>query len=521
MISVGRPALALLIALGPWSALADPLTRIEPAEAYAQIARSGELRELQIDGDLDVAKMKPPAGATRILLQGVAIEGALHSSAGGPAAALMIEQSTLRDIDLRGTRWSAPFAIENSVVKNRAWFDDTQFDAPFTLHATTFGGQTLFRRARFNAPVEITASTFAPEAPVRASVNFSDARFAAPARFDRSEFRTGVRFDTARFDTDATFLRMSGRASLRNVIFAGDAEFRFCRLDEADFGDEEQLSVFMRLADFRGCRLGSLRLDYADMRGDVLLVNVSVTPGDLTLRQASLRGGRSDFSGLKVAGRLDLSGAQIANLHLQWFDIGPAILRSAPGSDVLRPLQRRLEELKKDDEAREVSALLADRVIDERLAAASPMDQGFLWGERLVWGGATGYGTRLGRIVAVALGCWLVLALPLVFAPGIRIGSLREATEKVPPLHVPVPPDSVQPRPTSAAARMLNGMAYAFALMFAIPAVHLRPTKPLPAGFGGYLLFLRGVGLVLLALMALTLAKVSPVIQAILGKIVA
>lgn len=515
-----RFVIASIAALAHWPALADVLPRISPFEAYAAIERTGTLRRLQIDGDLDVAKMFPPPHVKQILLSEVQLEGKLHSSAGGPAVALLIEDSGLRSVDLRGTRWRAPLAIENkSVVKGEARFEGAQFDATFRLHASNFGGPTLFRGAHFAGPVEITGSIFRPAPPSRATVSFADARFAGPARFNYSDFGSGVRFDTTRFDADASFLglKVTGEGSWRNVMFGGDAEFRFCKLGDADFGDTEKVTVFMGLADFRGCTMSSLRLDYADMRGDALLVNVQVAPGDLTLKQASLRGARNDFSGLKVSGKLDLRGAQIANLQMQWFEIGPALLRSAPGSDVLRPLQRRLEELKQDDEAREASAELADRVIDERLARASGAEEALLRVERVVWGGATGYGTRLDRIIGVALTCWILLALPLAF--GVRIGPLSAATDKPPPLYHPVAPDALQPAALSPNSRGLRSLAYAFALMFTLPDLGLRPAEPMSAVWRGYLLFMRGVGLGLLALVALTLAKVSPVIQAVLGKI--
>ena len=518
-----RVLLGAVAALAQGAAIAEPPQRITPQAAYAEIARNGELRGLQIDGDLDVAKMQAPPGAKRIVLQDVQLDGSLHSSAGGPAVALRIDRSRVRDVDVRGTRWSAALEIENSAVRDRAWFDGAQFDAAFTLHGSTFSGQTLFRGARFAGPVEITSSQFRPAAPMRSSVSFTDARFAAPARFDRSSFSTDVRFDTSRFAADASFIGLTaaGRASWRNVIFGGDAEFRFCRLGEADFGDAEQMSVFMHLADFRGCTVGSLRLDYADVRGDMLLVNMRVTPGDLSLKQASLRGARNDFSGLQVAGRLDLQGAQIGNMQLQWSEISAPLLRSAPGSDVLRPLQQRLEELKKDDDAREASAVLADRVLQERLAHpdASLADRALLWVERIVWGSATGYGTRLGRIVGVALSCWVLLSLPLALIRGVRIGRLLANPDKPPPLHQPVAPNELQAFPASPTARALQTLSYAFALMFTLPDLRLRPAEPMSAALRGYLLFMRGAGLGLLALMALTLTKVSPVIQAVLGKI--
>lgn len=512
------------VALTHGTALASPLQHITPQAAYAEIARSGELRRLQIDGDVDVMRMQPPPGAKRIVMQDVQLEGTLRSSATGPALPLSIDHSQLRNIDVRDTRWSAALDIENSVVVDRAWFDGAQFDAAFTLHASMFTGQTLFRGVRFAGPVEITSSQFRPAPPMRSSVSFTDARFAVPARFDRSSFGTDVRFDTSRFDADASFLGLMvvGRASWRNVTFGGDVEFRFCRLGNADFGDAEQMSVFMHLADFRGCTMNSLRMDFADVRGDLLLVNVRVTPGDLTLKQAALRGARNDFRGLQVAGRLDLQGAQIDNLQLQWDEIRPPLLRSAPGSDVLRPLQRRLEDLKKDDEAREASAVLADQLIQERLAqpGASAADKGLLWLERLVWGDATGYGTRLGRIVGVALSCWLLLTLPVVFKRGLWIGQLRGDANHIPPVYQPVASDALESRPASTATRGLQTITYAFALMFTLPDLRLRPIAPISAALHGYLLFMRGAGLCLLALMALTLAKVSPIIQAVLGKIV-
>jgi hypothetical protein len=166
--------------------------------------------------------------------------------------------------------------------------------------------------------------------------------------------------------------------------------------------------------------------------------------------------------------------------------------------------------------------VLRDRLIEEELAQAeaSPADRSLLWVERIVWGGATGYGTRLGRVVGVALSCWVLLTLPLLFARSVRIRSLLADPDKVPPMHEAMAPDALQPPPLSATSRGLQSLAYTFGLMFALADLRLRPAEPISAALHGYLLFMRGVGLGLLALMALTLAKVSPVIQAVLGKIV-
>ena len=499
---------------------ADSLPHIAPLAAYAEIARTGELRRLAVDGDLDIAKMQAPIGAKRIEIREVTLNGKLRASGAGPPVALLMDHVTVSEIDFSGTHWREPLTIEESIVKVTAKFDHVRFDAPLAVYDTDFDGHATFIGARFFAPVEITYSTFAPAQPPRiSSVSFAGAHFAKPARFDHSKF-SNVVFNTARFDADAAFLglKVAGTAKWANVIFRGDAEFRFCELGAVDFGTSEYLSVFMHLADFRGCKMRSLRLDYADLRGDVLLVNVRIAPGDLTLRQASLRGARNDFSGLRVAGRLDLTGAQIANLQLRWHEIAPALLRSKPDSAVLRPLQRRLEQLKQDDGARDASAVLADREIEERLARpeTSLGDRALLRAEQVIWGKATGYGTRLDRIVGIALLCWLVFALPLFFAGGLRI--VRAGTDK-PPLHIPVTPESMTEQFAPGGGRDWRGFAYAFALMFTLPDPGLRPTDPLSSWLRGYLLFMRGVGLLLIALMVLTLAKVSPIFQAVLGKI--
>jgi uncharacterized protein YjbI with pentapeptide repeats len=98
------------------------------------------------------------------------------------------------------------------------------------------------------------------------------------------------------------------------------------------------MSVFMHLADFRGCKMTSLRLDYADIRGDMLLVNAQIAPGDLSLVQASLRGANNDFRGLHVGGRLDLQGAQIANLQLQWYENPTRVAAQLAGQRCAAPV---------------------------------------------------------------------------------------------------------------------------------------------------------------------------------------
>jgi len=517
-------AMALAVVGAAARALAAEQPLITPDAAYREVARSGYLRHVEIAGDLDLSRLQAPAGVARIELQGVRVQGRVHSNANGPAVPLSIEGSVLQRLELSGARLRAGFALDGSTVQGVARFDDAQFDGPFVLNAGTLAGGAVFRRARFGAAVEIVATQFDKPAGMSGGVSFADARFAAPARFDRSRFAGDVRFDTSRFEADASFLGLvvSGRASWRNVIFSRDAEFRFCRLGDADFGDAEQMTVFGGLADFRGCTMRSARFDYVDGRGDVMLVNVQVAPGDLTLRQAALRGGRSDFSGLRVAGRLDLEGTYISALQFHWPELAGALRRAGARSDVLRPLQQRLDALQQKEEARDAWAILADQVLRERLAKPdTPVtEKASLWLEWLFWGWSTGHGTKLGRIASLTLAAWLLLSLPLLLWPRVRLGRWQGPLSDAPPRHRAAAPDALKIPRVAAVDRRLQLLAYSFGLMFAIPGLRLRPAEPLPSGLQNYLAVMRGVGALLLALLALTLANVSPVFQAILGKVV-
>jgi len=518
-----RFAIALAVVGAPWRAItAEPPLRT-PDAVYREVARSGYLRQIEIGGDLDLSRLQAPAGVARIVLQGVRVKGRVHASANGPAVPLTIEGSMLQKLDLFGARLRAGLTLDNSTIQSLARFDDAQFDGPFVLHGGTLAGGAVFRRVHFGATVEITTQ-FDKLGGTSGDVSFADAHFAGPARFDRSRFAGGVRFDTSRFEADASFLGLvvPGLVSWRNVIFSRDAEFRFCRLGDADFGDAEQMTVFGGLADFRGCTMRSARFDYVDGRGDVMLVNVHVAPGDLTLRHAALRGGRTDLNGLRVAGRLDLEGANISALQFRWPELASPLRRAGAGSDVLRPLYYRLDALQQKEEARSAWATLAEQLFRERIADPNTdvAEKASLWLEWLLWGYPTGYGTQLGHIAFLTVVAWLLLSLPLMLWPRVRLGYWQGPLDEAPPRHRPAPPHALKIQRVAAADRSLQLLAYSFGLMLATPGLRLRPAEPLSSSLQIHLAVMRGVGALLLALLGLTLANVSPVFQAILGRVV-
>ncbi len=505
--------------------------RLTPGQAYSALAATGDLRNVQIDGDLDLALVRAPAGRAAVILSAVNLSGRLvngaedaspPAAAKPPATSVQIVNSTLAGIDLRAGTLRGELSIEDTRVAGSARFDDARFEASLALHNVTFGSAASFRRARFGASVAITYCVFEVVSGSSGGVSFADARFNGPARFDRSIFKGYVTFDSGRFAEDASFigLEVTGTASWRNVLFGRDAEFRYCKVGEADFGNAELMSVFTGLADFRGCNAGSLRLDFADLRGDAMFVNVRVAR-DMTLRQAVMRGSQSDFNGLSVGGQLDLAGAHITAAHWRWADIGPAIERSHPDSSVLGRLQRRLKELDQADEARDVQALLSEQLIRERLNRTDIdlVERGRLHAERVLWGATTRYGTNLGRILLLCLAAWLLMAVPLATWPGLRVGRLVAPSDSAPGRHEAAETDLLRDVASNPRAQLRQRLAFGTGLLFALPGMRWRAVKPISRGLAGWLMAMRGIGLLLLALLALTLTQVSPVFQAIVGKL--
>lgn len=482
-------------------AAAQPL-KVQPLtaqQALDRLQRDGRLDHALVGEPLDLARLRRPRP-------------------------LSITGSTLAGLRLIDASWPAALELRNLQVDGALVFDRTRFEAPLTLHNVRVIGPTSFAGAHFDAAVAITFSRFMLWPPLTAAVDFSDTRFGAETRFDGTFFHSVV-FDSSRFATDVSFrhLVVEGSGSWRNVVFAGDAEFRQCRLGDSAFGSIEQMTAFQRLADFRGCTIGNAGMDYVDFLGDLLLANARICPGSLSLQQSAVRGVGSDWRGLKVLGPLRLEGVQLHSIQWQWRELGDAIGRANPSSDVLRRLLASLEAQKQESDVRTVSALLADRVIEEQLQPGrgdvGPGQRLWLWIERLLWGWSTGYGTRLDRIVGIALAVWAISMLPLLVLQGWSPARMSGVGHEHLPLHQALPSGQLQPPPATRTGRCSACLAYGFGLMFGLPGLRWRPNAPLPRGMKTYLLALRGVGLLLIALMLLTLTRVSPALQAVLGKL--
>lgn len=518
-------ALAAVLALLP-EPIGAGASEMTPVAAYSMAIERGRLADVEIAGDLDLARLHSPAGQA-VELVNVSVRGRVRLRGLGPPNAVRFQDSDLSVIDVAGARFQQGFELERTKVRELITFEGAVFAGPVRLIGAEVTGKAVFRRATFEQRVEVIGSRFAEPAGLRGGISFAEATFKGPARFDESAFTTSARFDSATFEGDATFLKLdvADTASFRNVRFLRDAEFRFCRLGRADFGDEKQMSAFLGLADFRGCRIGTGRFDFTEFRGTATFVNGAVGPGGLSFRNASFRGNESDLAGLQVAGPLWLDRANFAKLRFRWMDVGAAILRGTPDASTLGFLHKRLQEQGDDEDARDVSYYLATQRMKDRLRSPEVQWPEKTWAatQWIVYGLPTGYGTKLGRIVLIALGCWLVLATPLAIPKALLVSLPTASAAPGGPAARPYEPLSTPDTgaycDVSARGRVYAAFRYAFALMFKLPGNRIRPADPLAARYAWYLELVWWLGSLLLALVAITLANTSPAIQLIVGKL--
>jgi hypothetical protein len=341
------------------------------------------------------------------------------------------------------------------------------------------------------------------------------------------------------FGSDATFLKMTvaKRALFRNTIFQGDAEFRHCRLGDVDFGNDAEMSAFHKLADFRGCRFDHAVFDFAVFRGPASFVQAQFGRGGASFRNVSFEGDKADFSHAVSQGPLDLNEAYAPRIHLGWRELGRAVLAEQPPAEVLNRLHKRLTDLGQSDDALEVYYHYAMRNAFAQLKRADVPLSERAWraAELTVWGWPTGYGTRLGRIVLIALAAWGVLTVPPLLS---RVAFVRLAAQPG------MPPDDQSSRsltrsryeairmedlpdgacaPATGWSRVWLACLFSFALMFRIPlrTIAYAETNARSGGhvWARYFLAVWLVGAALLALTALTLANTSPALKKLIGEV--
>ena len=494
-------SLLALASDGP-PAVADP--NISPAVAYALIEKQGRLENVTIVGNFDWRvcnrhRSRRPSSSSTVIL-----DGTLVATGAPPASPLRIQGGSLNGIRLTDVHLAGELVLEDVRVEGPAQFEGAVFGGPLHTYKVTFRDTVRFNRARFQGPVEILDTTF------RRPVMFNEAVFKDRARFDRSKSERDLSFDSVVFEGDAAFLKLraAGTALFRGTQFMRDAEFRFCVFGSGDFGNDEFMSAFHGLADFRGCTMGAATFEYTEFRGNVSFVNATFA-GDLSFKDAAFRGATSDLSGLRVKGRFLLPQTYFAKLVFRWSNIAGAVLGAEPKPATLAQLRTHIDATGEKAEAIELSYHLARAQMDEQLDRRDLewTEKLKLRVERLVWGLPTGYGTKLGRIALIATSVWVLVSLSLLLLSSLRkLQFVLLAPAEEGPTALQMPDEPGAPgfyRPTLGVL-----LRYSMSLLFKVPSHHLRTVaSPWVMRFLG---FARLLGLLLLALVALTLANVEP-----------
>ncbi len=539
--------------------------KMSAGEAYNLLRSGGKLSSVKVTEAFDFAVLgDTPQGSPfpeTIYLHDVQFEGPVRLVGDVFNGSLRIEQSqfkdnvlfedcTLRTLVLRSSVLSAPFVMRDCEIQGISRLDDNKYGSDAKFHTVRFLRRPSFGNSIFHGRAEFLNSEFGVNDPHRKATSFSDVAFQGPALFNNAIFHNAVRFQASVFEQDASFLnvRVVSEASFRSVHFKGDAEFRFCDITDADYGDRDNLTLFAARADFRGCKFGSARFEFTEFRGETSFVNAAVGPGGATFSNASLGNAFTDFSGLNCDGPLVLSDAYFPSLRFYWYDLGSALLAAEPDVKVLAALQKRLEAVGDTSGALEVTYHLArQRFIQNVSAELQSASNGkwdfldkvsrrlILYGECLVWGWPTGYGTKLGRIALIALVSWLLFALPIALA-GRQLARItqpvsdgsKEKSDAIRNIYEPISSNGRSqgeqaPRfPASPFARLYLALGFTFRLLFKVGP---RDISHIPENAGSnvrwraYFSFLWYFGAYLLVLLTLTLANSSPMISRIIGEL--
>lgn len=545
----------------------DPLAAgesISPQDAYERLHRTGELSSVTVAGPFDLARLqRRPADqepfdgyqvqgvefAGPVRLIGGELERDVRIKGSSFEQGLRLQQCALKTFAVRESVFVGELVVENCVFKGFSPFDGNELQSNAQFHLARFLRRPSFRGTSFRGRAEFLECQFGVEDPPTKAVSFANATFEGPTLFNNTGFHTRAKFQSAVFESDASFLntRMNGGATFRNVHFRGDAEFRFCRMGASDFGNRDNLTLFAGRADFRGCDIESAVFDYVEFRGETSFVNAGFGAGGASFRHANFGKAIADFSGTTSDGPLVLSNAHIPALRLYWREVREAVLAGDPDSKLLGVLHARLKESGDTDGAIDASYHLARRTLTETLALPLPplveRPSAFLdgigrrlvaYGEWVLWGWPTGYGTKLGRILLLAATCWLLAALPIAAATRVLARVPIQASASPdgkggagPRSYEPVGAQALARDPEfpgSFAARLFLALGFTFRLLFKVGPTNIRNLTSTsdsgqPSPWTRYFAALWYLGSGLLVLIALTLANTSPLIDRLLGEL--
>lgn len=545
--------LNVLFALAVVSSSVLANERISPEIAYERLQQTGKLSAVTITGPFDFADLQPPAqhdqafdsyqiedvvfsGPVQLIGRHLTFDVRIQNSQFNHDVRL--QRCQLQTFALRASVLSGNLLVENCIFNDFSPFDDNTFQGNVQFHFSTFQRRPSFRDSVFANRAEFLECEFGTNDPPTKASSFANAVFAGPAIFNNSHFRTRAKFQSVLFKQDVSFLntRLLAGATFRNVHFVGDAEFRFCQIGVADFGNRDNLTLFTKRADFRGCVMDSAHYDYVEFRGETSFVDTHFGSGGASFRYANFGHAIADFIGIHSDGPLNFTSANVSTLHFDWQDIKKPLLLTNPDSRILAALLTRLKAIGDTNGALDASHQLETRKFLETIATPLPSatqetvafldalgQRLIVYTERIIWGLPTGYGTKLGRILLISLAVWLLAALPVIVAKGILArGDFESGTTGTPAK--PFPGITAPQFPASHGAHIAMAFAFTFRILFKIGAKTIRYVTPTTKSahitlWAHYFSVLWYFGSLLLVLIGLTLANTSPIISKLVGEL--
>ena len=513
-------------------------------KAYTALRQNGKLADMIIKEPFDLSKVAivasdPTVARPAYVFENVIFKSGLTTGRRTINAYLRFVDCQFETIEAEGTTWLADVHFEYGHITHSADFENNEFRSDIRFHYVNFDDEAWFTHSRFSSTAEFLHCIWNYKA------RFSDTTFAKAAKFNFSTVRERAVFQATVFENDVSFIKFnhqdkkgdSLKADFLNVIFKGDAEFRFCKFNQVQFSKSEYISIFYKLADFRASNMSFARFDYAEFRGLANFVKAKFGDGGVSFENAGIRGPSMILDSVNCDGPMILSGPYIPNLRFRWSEIGPAVLMAKPSSDDLELLWNRELALGRSREALKLEyykSKLADKKVwvDPK---AKPVERAWAMLRWIAWGWPTGYGTRFGRILLITGICWLICAifslsrrdLFIAVPPVKRFKKKDQNDEGTLRRYCPV---NLEHLPIGAAvpistARQLGlAFSFTFGLMFKVGGGNVAYLEPLGSAgrhrFKSYFMVVWFLGSVLLALMAFTLAKTNPVLQKIIGEVI-
>lgn len=514
-------------------------------EAYAEAVTHGLVRDAAVTTPFDLSRLPgavkgEPGVRAHFLFERVAFDAGIKASAGLIQPHVRFEECQLRWVDSESVIWQGRLLVHGGVIEGRANFQHNHFSDRVAFHNVRIRDEAWFTQSVFEDRAEFIGVHWEELA------RFTGVRFFGPVVFNGSQVKDRIVFLATTFGGDASFIGFeaigpeagSSAAVFLNAVFKGDAEFRYCRFKDVRFSNRKRMTVFHRLADFRGCRFDRAEFDFADFRGMTSFVKASFGEGGASFKDVVFNGPLSNFDTVQAAGPLNFSNAYMPTLQFRWVDVGPALLQSQPTSQTLKELWTRLDALGRTQEALRLEYEMKDRHRQEVLGDShTPIEENVrVILEWVFWGWPTGYGTKIGRIVVIAVICWFTFAVPLVGKRGLLIrvpstrttrfeqekdGAARSSGWR--PLLWSELPEGAS-CPISLKDRFTLSLGYIFSLLFKLGGSRVRYVERSPAagdhGFERYFQVVAYVGTGLILLLALTVSHAIPAFQQIVSHVV-